>query len=257
VEEWIMYALFEIFYDVANHGMVIRFPDGMEIIIILGSITIKGSHPFVEVSGEYDEATGEFSAEGTGTVAGFPNIKVTFTGTVDENSISGEYTMGADGGLPGGQPIVYSVEGERTEGEPKPTEEITIEPGPRQVEPGMEDAIKSFIEVFNSAFETGDPEPLYQLLHPAVGEIYGEEACLAYIESIISTPTSLEYLGSSYVGEWVFERDGAAIPVDFAYAVQANFTANDQTTEQELHLVLPGDDSVRWFTDCGEPLPTE
>jgi hypothetical protein len=230
-------------------------PKDLVIEVLFGSITFKGPHPWVEVSGDYDESTGEFNAEGTGTVAGFPNIKVTFTGTFDGESISGEYTMGADGGLPQGEPIVYSVEGERVEEEP--AEEGPIVPGTRQLSQGTEEAIQSFIEVFNGAFESGDPEPIYQLLHPAVGEIYGEEACLAYMEEIIATPTTLEYLDASYVGYWEFERDGALIPVDFAYAVQANFTANDQTTQQELHLVLPGDDSVTWFTDCGEPLVTE
>jgi hypothetical protein len=67
----------------------------------------------------------------------------------------------------------------------------------------------------------------------------------------------LEYLDAAFVGNWEFERDGVVVPVDFAYSVQANFTADGQTSPLELHLVLPGDDSVRWFTDCGEPLAGE
>jgi len=240
--------------DKAGHLKFIGMPGQFIADVILSSITVKGPHPWVEVSGDFDEATGEFSAEGTGTVAGFPNIKVTFTGTLGVDTISGEYTMGADGGLPQGEPIVYSVEGSRVE---EPAGETPVETGPIPLAPGVEEAIQSFVDVFNGAFESGDPEPLYQLLHPAVGEIYGEEACLAYIEGIVSTPTNLEYQDASYVGKWEFERDGVVVPVDFAYSVMANFTANDQSSQQELHLVLPGDDSVRWFTDCGEPLGSQ
>ncbi len=101
--------------DKAGHVKFIGMPEQLVIEVLFGSITIKGPDPWVEVSGEYDEATGEFSAEGAGTVAGFPNISVTFTGTVNAESISGEYTMGADGGLPQNEPIVYSVEGDMIE----------------------------------------------------------------------------------------------------------------------------------------------
>ena len=240
--------------DDAGHVIFIGMPEQLMIEVLLGNITITGPLPWVEVSGEYDEATGEFSAEGTGTVAGFPNIKVTFNGTVNAETIFGEYTMGAEGGLPQNEPIVYRVEGDRVE---ESSEQVTIEPGPVPLDSGIEDAIQSFIKVFNEAFAAKNPDPLYQLLHPAVGEIYGEEACLEYITGIVETPTMLEYLDAAFVGKWDFERDDVVVPVDFAYSVQANFTADDQTSPLELHLYLPGDDSVRWFTDCGEPLAGE
>jgi hypothetical protein len=88
-------------------------------------------------------------------------------------------------------------------------------------------------------------------------ELYGEDACRTYLGTIVETPTTLEYLDASRVGAWNFERDGAVVPVNFAYAVQANFTADNQTAQQELHLTLPGDESVRWFTDCGDPISME
>jgi hypothetical protein len=240
-------------YDKAGHVTFIGLPEDFLIEVLFGSITIKGAHPWVNVTGDFDEDTGKISAAGKGTVAGFPNIQVTFEGTLDETGISGEYTMGANGGLPGNEPIRYSVEGQRI-----PDDEAgdtpTAAAGPPALVPGAADAIQSFVSVFNAAFLDGNTEHLYQLLHPSVVELYGEEACRAYMDTIIETPTMLEYLDAIKVGHWDWERDEKVISVDHAYAVQLNFTANDQTAQQELHLTLPGDDSVRWFTDCGDPI---
>jgi len=225
-------------------------PKELIVDVFSGSISIEGPRPWVNVYGDYDEDTGSFYAEGTGTVAGFPNIKVIYEGTLDESGITGEYTMGADGGLPANEPIVYKAEGTRLE---ESTEQEPVE-GPVTLDPGAVDAIGSFVTVFNAAFQDKNVDHLYQLLHPEVIDLYGEESCRAYLAGIVETPTSLEYIDAYYVGGWNFERDGTVIPVDFAYAVFANFTSNEQTIQQELHLTLPGDDSVRWFTDCGDPV---
>jgi hypothetical protein len=235
--------------DKAGHVTFVGMPEDLLIEVLFGSITIKGPHPWVEVSGDYDEAAGSFSASGQGTVAGFPGIAVTFEGTVDANGISGEYTMGANGGLPQSEPIVYKVEGPLQED----VVEDTPQTGPLPLAPGVADAIESFVSVFNAAFQDKNVEHLYQLLHPEVIGIYGEESCRAYLEGIVEIPTSLEYLDATKVGQWEWDRDGTTLSVDHAYAVQMNFSATDQTTEQEMHLTLPGDDSVRWFTDCGDP----
>ena len=241
--------------DEDGHATFVGMPEQLLVEIFGGSININGPRPWVNVSGDYDEATGAFSATGSGTVAGFPGIAVIFEGSLDETGVSGEYTMGAEGGLPGGKPIVFSVNGQRQ------AEETGDEPaeftGPPPLPPGAAEMIQSFVDVFNAAFTEGNVDHLYQLLHPGVVELYGEEACRAYLGTIVETPTTLEYLDATRVGTWNFERDGAVIPVDFAYAIQANFTADNQTAQQELHLTLPGDESVRWFTDCGDPISTE
>jgi hypothetical protein len=219
-----------------------------EINVEGGSIKFTGEPPFINVSGDYNTEDGSFSATGTGEVAGFSNITATFEGSLTDAGLSGQYTMGAKGGLPGGNSVTYQVSGTKADGDGEPGD--TSAPGA-----GVSDAINAFFEVFNGAFRDGDPDPLFRLLNPAVVELYGEEACLDYLGTIIETPTSVEYLDATRVGAWNFERDGAVVPVDFVYTVQANFTANDQTTQQEFHLTIPGDDSVRWFTDCGEPIP--
>ena len=220
-----------------------------EITVQEGSIKFTGDPPFINVSGELNPEDGTFYAEGTGEVAGFQNITATFEGTLTEAGLTGQYTMGAKGGLPGGNSVTYQVSGTRA-GESGEAEEP-----PATGSPGVTDAIDAFIQAFNGAFQDGDSDPLYQLLNPAVIDLYGEEVCRAHLGEIIQTPTSLEYLDSTRVGVWDWELDGVITPVDFAYAVQLNYTSQGQTTKQEVHLTLPGDNSVRWFTDCGDPLP--
>ena len=52
---------------------------------------------------------GTFTATGTGTVAGMPGISIEWTGTLMGNMLTATLTLGGDGKLPGGCPIVYSV----------------------------------------------------------------------------------------------------------------------------------------------------
>lgn len=63
------------------------------------------------VEGTIDE-NGAISAEGRGTVAGVPIIKVTFEGTYDDQAgtLTGEYSMDTEHIISPGHPIVYTVE---------------------------------------------------------------------------------------------------------------------------------------------------
>ncbi len=76
-------------------------------------IEITAQAPFVTVTGML-HADGSITASGSGTVAGFPNVPVTFTGSMDANgNITGDYQMGqvaAPTGLPNG-PIIYTLTG--------------------------------------------------------------------------------------------------------------------------------------------------
>lgn len=72
----------------------------------VGTVTLSGAGRWVDVTGPIN-ADGTFVATGTGTVAGFPNISVRFTGRYLIGRLSGEYAVGVNGGLPGGQPINY------------------------------------------------------------------------------------------------------------------------------------------------------
>ncbi len=64
------------------------------------------------MTGELKE-DGSFKASGTGVVAGRPNIRVEFDGKLSSTGLTGNYTMGVGGGLPNGQSITYTVQGQR------------------------------------------------------------------------------------------------------------------------------------------------
>ena len=74
------------------------------------TITVTGDGSFVDVTGTVT-AEGVIEAAGQGTVAGFPNINVTLTGTVRGGVLDAEYSMGTGGQLPGGFPIVFELTG--------------------------------------------------------------------------------------------------------------------------------------------------
>jgi hypothetical protein len=77
-------------------------------------VTIEGDGPWIPLSGTLDDA-GNFSATGLGTYAGFSGIDATYTGklTLDATGriigSTGTLTIGANGKLPGGQPIIYTL----------------------------------------------------------------------------------------------------------------------------------------------------
>lgn len=244
--------LFEsVIKDGEEHHPFIMMLETFRALARDGSITFEADPPWVTVSGELEE-DGSFYTEGIGTVAGYTNTSVTFEGSIQDGTLTGEYTMGAGGELPGGFPIVYGITG-------------TYE-GPAEAEPpeprtglseGEQEAASTFVSAFNQAFIDQDPETLYTLLDPAVISRYGKEACEAYLDTVVQTPTDISVLEIEYTGPWTWERDGISEEVNWIYSVLVEFNAAGGTTNQELHLSMPGDNSVRWFTDCGDPLPQE
>ena len=62
---------------------------------------MTGNAPWVTLSGIIDEGdTGAASLSGMGTVAGFPNVLCTFSGTVIGGTLAGTVTWGAGNELP-------------------------------------------------------------------------------------------------------------------------------------------------------------
>ena len=76
----------------------------------IGDITITGVAPFVTVTGVVSSQC-SFIATGEGMVAGYPNVTVTMDGDFASGTITGEYTMGAGGELPGGNSIIFYYSG--------------------------------------------------------------------------------------------------------------------------------------------------
>lgn len=115
-------------------------------------------------------------------------------------------------------------------------------------------SIEAFIQRYNLAFQQGDVDTLFNLLHPAVSQLYGAEACRSYLEYVIETPVQLELIEAAAVGSWTWEIDGRTTEIENAYLVEVNFSVQGQVSVKEIHLSDVGDGNVGWFTDCGEPL---
>jgi hypothetical protein len=228
--------------DDDHHKEHINMADYLTLTLEEGSIRIKGPFPWVTVSGELSQ-DGSIDASGKGTVAGYSNIKVTFQGSVSNGHLQGSYTMGVNGGLPGGKPIVYGVSGDRLEPTPTPT------PDPRIGE------LQEFFNDYNARFQVADIDGLLSLLHPAVLDLYGFNACQAYLTTAVEKPIEIEVLQVLAFESWTWEIDGHSTLIDDAYSIQVGVSAGGQTIQQSMHLGQDEDGSITWFTDCGEPLP--
>jgi len=118
------------------------------------------------------------------------------------------------------------------------------------------DRVVSFYEGFNQAMADGDAAFLFETLHPAVLERYGEEACRTRLEEVVQDPIVVEVLELVDFGVWTYDQDEVLADIEHTYSVEVRLTLPDgSTVEQEAHVALREDASVGWFTDCGEPVP--
>jgi hypothetical protein len=212
------------------------------------NLTLPGSYPWVEVSGTLHE-DGTFWADGAGTVAGFPNIHVSCAGAfgivaTDTLTFTAVYTMGDQGGLPGGGSISLLVTGQQVD------QDEGAGPVPAETAP-------EFTGIFVGAMQSGDTPWLFGRLHPAVLEWYGDDQCGSYLETVANPTFDIEILSQSGPEPWTYERDGLGRLIFEVYTVQINMSADGQTNPVAWHLVLGPDGRYQWFTDCGEPLPAE
>ena len=95
--------------DPSGHQEFIEMPSQLPVQVIMEgeNMVLAGPFPWVSVTAAFTE--GEFMAFGMGTVAGNPDIVVSFQGMLTAEGPVGHYLMGAEGGLPGGDPIDYEV----------------------------------------------------------------------------------------------------------------------------------------------------
>lgn len=214
-----------------GHSEVIRMPQDIELTVMTGSVIVLGPSPWVGVLGEIDD-TGHFIATGTGTVAGFSNVSVLFEGTLDDSGISGDYTMGAGGELPGGEAMVYSLDGHRLEVS-----------GPETVE--------AFATQLQTARQTGNLAFMLSRLHPFVISLYGLDTCYEYLPGLFDPLWEFETLDVSGPGDWVWDHDGQVETLSDIYTVSV-LVAGAEGPE-DFHFGLTQDGLLHWFADCGEP----
>jgi hypothetical protein len=102
--------------DPAGHRCCVTPSDRWDVLQVrntqTGAITITLSNvlPGITLTGPVPGVAQPFTASGAGTVAGFPNTSVAFTGTATaEAGVNGTLTVGANGTLPQGQAISFSA----------------------------------------------------------------------------------------------------------------------------------------------------
>ncbi len=233
---FIFVSSFQVATDPAKHAGPIGMPNETELVVRIGSIFIDGEAPFVPVSGELSP-DGTFDVSAKGTVAGFDDITVRFVGTLAATTLTGQYIMGVDGGLPTGEPIVYDVSGE------------LAGQAPADEAPDFE----AFYQDFNNAQTSGDVNALLAALHPAVIEVFGEPACTAYLERIVNPDVRVAYVDQlSDAESWLFEGADQEVTVEDAYTLEVAITVGDaDPVVQETHLAV-ADGELAWFTQCDQ-----
>ena len=220
-----------VYIDLGDHGGFVAMPVVVEVTVKISGdqISVQGSHPWVNVSGTI-APNGSFNASGTGTVADFPDISVNYSGTISESSMSGEYSMGVQGGLPGGQAITYQITGT----------DLSINP-----------EVAAFVAEFANAQRTANAAFLFNNLHPQILELYGSGACQSSVSGISDPNLKIQVLGVSELSTWQPQLDGQTLTIENVYTVDALFV--DSGIRRDIHFgVLAG--KLYWFTDCGDPL---
>lgn len=235
----------EVASDPAKHEQWVGLPESFTLTVAVSpALTFEGEAPWVPVTGTL-QADGTFFADGKGPVAGYSDILVTLEGAFVADGFTAEYVMGAGGGLPSGQPIVFHLEG--TLDTPAPTATPAAESGQQ------EETVEAFVEAFNQAFRDQDVDFLVDRLHPKVIQVYGEEACVAYVESVLDPELDLQITSVEGPEPWIWEVDERRFRIPSAYAIEGELSTRGETRETAGHFA-PVDGRLHWFTDCGDPL---
>ncbi|MCP5356962.1 MAG: hypothetical protein H7A06_02330 [Pseudomonadales bacterium] len=98
--------------DPAGHSCCAEFPpEALDMLFENGVLILSvatGTTPWLPMTLALD-ALGGLSGSNDATVAGFGGIHNTITGQVGADKISAQITLGKNGGLPQGQPIIFDV----------------------------------------------------------------------------------------------------------------------------------------------------
>jgi len=112
--------------------------------------------------------------------------------------------------------------------------------------------VRTFVEALVAATRAGDLDARMAALHPATLDRYGNLACATKLAG--GSPTfSIEVFEVGAQAAWDYVTDGLTTTIPDAWSVVANQTEGDVTTPVTVHFA-PFGGTVRWFTDCGEPM---
>ncbi len=193
--------------------------------------------------------SGSCRGTGKGTFAGYPGIGVEFAGQITSTLLIGEYRIGvkeAGNTLPGGQPIIFSIDGQRqlpstsTPDSSSRTPLIELE---KQI-------IQGFTGGLVQAWNGNDTDFLFSHLHPAVLEAYGAEQCQSHLAERGADPTfAIDILGINGPAPWEYVSDFGPVSIPNVYTVDANEVERGIDYRRSLHFGV-GDGTAYWFTKC-------
>jgi hypothetical protein len=95
---------------------------------------------------------------------------------------------------------------------------------------------------------------LFERLHAAVLERYGEEACRTFLEGFQGESLEFETVSVTGPAPWDWETDGQSTTIEEAWTVVVDQVSDGEESRREIHLALAEEGEVAWFTDCGVPL---
>lgn len=117
------------------------------------------------------------------------------------------------------------------------TTTTTIDPGP---------VIESFVDIFTDAIERQDSELLVDKLHPAVINLFGEEACRTFVSEEILQLQQYRLIGEV---EGPTSQVVADTTLDMFQAPVAFVFQGQEFTSEAAFAFENGE--VTWFTQCG------
>jgi len=119
--------------------------------------------------------------------------------------------------------------------------------------PAAAETPEGFLPVFSAAIRTGDERFLFEHLHPAVVEFYGERACHVYLRDFVVPDSELQYRSAAEPAEFTWIADGTATLVQDVVNVDVTAVSEEGEIDRVIHLgIVEG--SLRWFADCGDPV---
>ena len=234
----------EILDDPGGHAPFVRMPMTIFVGATFGALTldpddfsITGPDPWVDVHG-VQLPGGNIQADGTGTVAGFPDIRARFEGTLVDGSLEGVYSLGDDGGLPGGAAITFTVQG------------AAIAAPPPEI---VDETPQAFFDLYSQAMQAENTGFLLDRLHPVVIDMYGAPACQTRVEGLLQPTLQAQVNSVEGPMPWLFERDGQVHEIRQTHNVDVTITVGGEPSDRQTHLEQI-DGLQTWFTDCGDPL---
>jgi hypothetical protein len=131
--------------------------------------------------------------------------------------------------------------------------EFPVNVSSSEIEFAIPTGVNDFYSQFNQAFAEGDEEFLFDALHPAVIEQYGEDKCWSYLGTAINVPIEVSVNQLNDFGTWDWMVGDTAVSIPGAYTIDAEIALPDGAiSSQETHLALnpENDMALSWFTYC-------